>query len=111
MAHIWFCPTSVVTMVSSSMSLLISCMTFWGAMGVQHLSSLQTCDLLTWSACSVQSGQLIGDVPIAQISALSAFLASACKLTHLCLCLLNSVASMSIWMTLPVGSFMRSWGL
>ena len=52
---------------------------------------------------------LTGFEPRAQIRALMAFLASACRLTQACLCFPNSVGSMSMWMTRPL--CMRSWGL
>ena len=82
MAHIWFWPTSVVTMVSSSISLLISRMTLWGAMGTQSLSSSRTWLALTCRARSVHPGRWTGVEPMAHMSDLSAFLASACRLTH-----------------------------
>ena len=111
MAHIWFCPTSVVTMVLSPMNLLISCMTFWGTMGVQQRSGSQAQCRLNILALSAQSLLGVYEGFRASISMRTVLAESHCRLTAGCLCLPNSVASRSMCTTFPSGLFMRLFWL
>ena len=96
-------------MVSSSMSLLSSCMILWGLIGTASLSGVMYESAFSCLAWPFHDSHLSGAEPRAQMRPRIALRASACRLTHWCPCFLNSVGSTSMWMTLPWD--MRSWGL
>lgn len=102
-AHIWFWPTSVVTMVSSSMTLLSSCMTAWGLMGTASGQGSQQHLPLASPALAVQSPEP-PDCPSLSRIRRSPLAQSHRRFALGCPCFPNSVASMSMWTTRPHGS-------
>ena len=102
-AHIWFWPTLVVTIVSSLIIRLISCIIFWGTMGSRQTSVSQRHLFLNPMAASVHS--LFGTYPArADVSIGTTFFASPSRsMRSGWPCFPNSVASMSMWTTLAPG--------
>ncbi len=90
-------------MVSSSMILLSSCMTSWGAMGDSPMNGAQLHLLFISTARAVQSGDDPPDPRRSRIMR-TALAASHLRLAEGCPCLLNSTESTSIWTTRPSGS-------